>query len=308
MNYIRQAEGFADYCRDHRKQISEKGRLLWYALFHILNRRFWPQGSVTISKYELLALFPASEDSLRRASAELAQLGLITFEAETRSSDARYGMTPLYEEEENLEELPAAAPQDAGKVAPDLRETCGESAENLRESCADEGAQPECAGRILSIDRARARTGENENPNAFSNEKPTEKAVVDEAPSAAARDAPVEFGDNAGRVYALAKECGFALTKRSRGWLGELVNTYGAAWVCEAIERSARRGKCTIGYIQGILASWKTAGGIDDAGAKAPARAACEKSKNFWGHFKEERTYTKEEDEKLYWDPFKEEA
>ena len=102
-------------------------------------------------------------------------------------------------------------------------------------------------------------------------------------------------------MLALAKECGLTLTKRSRAWLCELAGTYGAEWVCAAIERGARRGKCTIGYVQGILSSWKAAGGMDEAGAGR-------QSKRYWGHFAGERTYTPAEDAAIFEDLFAQEG
>lgn len=83
VNYVRENIAFIEYASDEGVTANE--RLLWYALFHIMNKRAvgsdWPDELVSISNSRLLSLVPFGEDSLVKARNRLAQRGLIRYEA-----------------------------------------------------------------------------------------------------------------------------------------------------------------------------------------------------------------------------------
>lgn len=294
MQYIKQAEAFADYCKDNRKMISEKARLLWYALFHVLNRKYWPIGLETINKHELQALFPYSDETVRRASKELCDLGLIEFEPETRKADARYALIQLYKDEivrDDEEDIEIAEKDDksstcagpapnlrqtCGKPAENLRQTCGKPAPNLRQTCAESAASEKGENKVLSIYRARACTHEDKDENKDKyvdpNKAASEKEEVEVPVSGMSRGYPDATREDTGKedvseAIAHARECGFNISKISRKHIANIVGRYGFVWVCAALERAALRGKdkTNLGYVMAILSKWQANGCIDGA-------------------------------------------
>ena len=298
MNYIRQQRAFRAWRCAHIKELTLRAMAAWYVLFEELNEMHWPEGAVCINKYKLLATYPGSEDTLRRGLEELEELGLLRMEAETAKSHATYELTILYQETEDRAETEQDATQDARKIAADSAGFCDKAAES-----GDGG------GKILTIDRARARTRENVNPNVNPNtntnsQKAAEAADdracargeppaggagdgqkrraagVDGEAVAHSREAVQNQGDGGAknaqdsgvrRAMDAARACGFSMSKRTKEHIARLCGEYGAEWTCGAIERAEIRGrdKCNIGYVQAILSRWSAAGGPDEAGASA---------------------------------------
>lgn len=342
MNYIRQQRAFRAWRCAHIKELTLRAMAAWYVLFEELNEMHWPEGAVCINKYNLLATYPGSEDTLRRGLEELAELGLLRMESETAKSHATYELTILYQETEDRVETEQDAAQDARKNGADSAGFCGEAAET------DDGC-----GKILTIDRARARTRENVNPNANTNRKKAAEAEDDRA--CARRDPPAggagdgqkrrtagaggeewarsrEAVQNPGdgdakraqdsgirRAMDAARACGFSMSKRTKEHIARLCGEYGAEWTRAAIERAELRGadKCNIGYVQAILSRWSAAGGPDEESAQS-----CENVNKYaqngaktsgYAHKTDlcrrynERTYTQEEDYALFTDLFAEE-
>ena len=79
-------------------------------------------------------------------------------------------------------------------------------------------------------------------------------------------------GSGLSDVFRLFEHCGFSITGYAAEELPALVEEYSAGWVMEAIRRSADRGRKSMGYIKGILGSWKTAGAMDGAKPEKAAR------------------------------------
>ena len=342
MNYIRQQRAFRAWRCAHIKQLTLRAMTAWYVLFEELNEMHWPEGAVCINKYNLLATYPGSEDTLRRGLEELADLGLVRMESETAKSHATYEMTILYQETEGRAETEQDAAQDARKNGADSTGFCAEAAE----------ADGEC-GKILTIDRARARTRENVNPNANTNRKKAAEAEDDRACArreppaggagdgqkrgaaggggeerARSREAVQNQGEgdaknaqDSGIRLAMdaARACGFSMSKRTKEHIARLCGEYGAEWTRSAIERAALRGadKCNIGYVRAILSRWSAAGGPDDASAEAcknvnkylqsSAKTSGYAHKTDLCRRYNERTYTQEEDYALFTDLFAEE-
>lgn len=65
-------------------------------------------------------------------------------------------------------------------------------------------------------------------------------------------------------VFSTFEECGFAINQHASSRLIGLINDYSAKWVTEAIKRAADRGRKNLGYVEGILSSWKQKGAMDD--------------------------------------------
>jgi DnaD/phage-associated family protein len=65
-------------------------------------------------------------------------------------------------------------------------------------------------------------------------------------------------------IFALYESTGRQLNSLTAETLIDLEATYGEEWVCEAIKRANDRGRVNIGYIKGILDSWRAGGGIDN--------------------------------------------
>ena len=80
---------------------------------------------------------------------------------------------------------------------------------------------------------------------------------------------PDAGADGVSAIFQTFEACGFRITSRSVDELNALSDEYSPEWVVEAIKRAADRGKKSLGYIKGILASWDTAGAIDDPGGKS---------------------------------------
>lgn len=190
MNYIKQRRAWAAFRRAHLKELTLRALGVWDALFDALNDMCWPDGPVRVNKYDLLATFPGSEDTLRRGLEELAALGVIRVTEETERSHAAYEMVQLYEEEAAPEEAyeqgahPSVSCADTSpqEETEDARRTGAESAQNRRRTAAESGdfcgetaAGEVDAGKILTIDRARAHARKNVNqnvtPNIYAKEK-----------------------------------------------------------------------------------------------------------------------------------------
>ena len=342
MNYIRQQRAFRAWRCAHIKQLTLRAMAAWYVLFEELNEMHWPEGAVCINKYNLLATYPGSEDTLRRGLEELAELGLLRMESETAKSHATYELTILYQETEDR----AETEQDARKNGADSAGFCDETAE----------ADGEC-GKILTIDRARARTRENANPNVNPNTNTNRKKAAEaeddracarrEPPAGGAGDGQKRGAAGAGgeelarsretvqnpwdgdaknaqdsgirRAMDAARACGFSMSKRTKEHIARLCSEYGAEWTRAAIERAELRGadKCNIGYVQAILSRWWASGGADEASAEA-----CKNANKYsqdgaktsgYAHKTDlcrrynERTYTQEEDYALFTDLFADE-
>ena len=94
VNYISENEAFTMYASYEKLSSSE--RLVWAALFHIMNRRAdganWPGGFVRIPNDWLLVLLPFGFDTMSRARNKLAQRGLISFVHGSRNS-----AVPMYQ-------------------------------------------------------------------------------------------------------------------------------------------------------------------------------------------------------------------
>ena len=80
-------------------------------------------------------------------------------------------------------------------------------------------------------------------------------------------------------VFGTFEECGFAINQHASSRLIGLINDYSAKWVTEAIKRAADRGRKNLGYVEGILSSWKQKGAMDDGrregsgtASRAPSR------------------------------------
>ena len=342
MNYIRQQRAFRAWRCAHIKQLTLRAMAAWYVLFEELNEMHWPEGAVCINKYNLLATYPGSEDTLRRGLEELAELGLLHMESETAKSHATYELTILYQETEDR----AETEQDARKNGADSAGFCDETAE----------ADGEC-GKILTIDRARARTRENANPNVNPNTNTNRKKAAEaEDDRACARREPPAGGAGDGqkrgaagadgeerarsreavqnqgdgdaknaqdsgirRAMDAARACGFSMSKRTKEHIARLCSEYGAEWTRAAIERAELRGadKCNIGYVQAILSRWSAAGGPDEASAKARENmnkySENSAKTNGYAHKTDlcrsysQRTYTQTEDYELFTDLFADE-
>lgn len=95
INYIRESEAFITDASD--KNLCSNARLLWYALFHIMNQRanggVWPDGLISINNKTLLSFVPFSEDALVKARNQLAQHGFIRYKSgERRSANPQYAI------------------------------------------------------------------------------------------------------------------------------------------------------------------------------------------------------------------------
>lgn len=95
VNYVRENTAFIEYASDEHVTANE--RLLWYALFHLMNRRAigsdWPDEPISISNARLLSLVPFSEDSLAKARNRLVQRGLIRYEpGKKNTASPRYAI------------------------------------------------------------------------------------------------------------------------------------------------------------------------------------------------------------------------
>ena len=81
VNYVRESMAFMEYASDER--ISGSERLLWQALFHIMNQRAkgsdWPEGFISIPNARILFYASFGEDTLVAARNKLKQRGLIDF-------------------------------------------------------------------------------------------------------------------------------------------------------------------------------------------------------------------------------------
>lgn len=339
MNYIRQQRAFRAWRCAHIKQLTLRAMAAWYVLFEELNEMHWPEGAVCINKYNLLATYPGSEDTLRRGLEELAELGLLRMESETAKSHATYELTILYQETEDR----AETEQDARKNGADSAGFCAEAAEADGES-----------GKILTIDRARARMRENANPNVNPNANTNRKKATEaEDDRACARGEPPAGGAGDGqkrraagavgeerarsreavqnpgdgdaknaqdsgirRAIDAARAVGFSMSKRTKEHIARLCGEYGAEWTRAAIERAALRGadKCNIGYVQAILSRWSAAGGPDEASAEAcknvnkyaknGAKTSGYAHKTDLCRSYSQRTYTQAEDYALFTDLF----
>ena len=82
VNYVRESTAFMRYACDQGLTANE--RLLWYALFDVMNARAkgsdWPEGLIPIPNKRLLSLVPFGEDSLSTARNKLKQRGLIDYQ------------------------------------------------------------------------------------------------------------------------------------------------------------------------------------------------------------------------------------
>lgn len=82
VNYVRESTAFMRYACDQGLTANE--RLLWYALFDVMNARAkgsdWPEGLVPIPNKRLLSLVPFGEDSMITARNKLKQRGLIDYQ------------------------------------------------------------------------------------------------------------------------------------------------------------------------------------------------------------------------------------
>ena len=342
MNYIRQQRAFRAWRCAHIKQLTLRAMAAWYVLFEELNEMHWPEGAVCINKYNLLATYPGSEDTLRRGLEELAELGLLRMESETAKSHATYELTILYQETEDR----AETEQEASKNGADSAGFCGEAAET--------GGG---GGKILTIDRARARTRENVNPNVNPNTNTNRKKAAEaeddracargEPPAGGAGDGQKRRAAGAGgeewarsredvqnqgdgdaknaqdsgirRAMDAARACGFSISKRTKEHIARLCGEYGEEWTRAAIERAALRGadKCNIGYVQAILSRWSAAGGPDEASAeacknvnkyaKSGAKTSGYAHKTDLCRSYSQRTYTQTEDYALFTDLFADE-
>lgn len=93
-------------------------------------------------------------------------------------------------------------------------------------------------------------------------------------------DNPDGLADKAtAAVFSTFEECGFAINQHASSRLIGLINDYSAKWVTEAIKRAADRGRKNLGYVEGILSSWKQKGAIDNGrregsgtASRAPSR------------------------------------
>ncbi len=93
-------------------------------------------------------------------------------------------------------------------------------------------------------------------------------------------DNPDGLADKAtAAVFSTFEECGFAINQHASSRLIGLINDYSAKWVTEAIKRAADRGRKNLGYVEGILSSWKQKGAMDDGrregsgtASRAPSR------------------------------------
>lgn len=183
--YIKQMRAFDAYKRAHLKQISMRMECAWLAIFAALNERYWPEGAVVIGRHELLMRFPGSEDTLRRAIAELEAIGLIRVVPETKSSDAAYEMVQLYEEAQQPEQEPE---QDARRTSAEPGEICAEFAPDLRGNCGEAAPDGDGCEKVLSLDRARAHARKNVNPNVTPNIYAKEKREEAEEETRARRE------------------------------------------------------------------------------------------------------------------------
>lgn len=111
VNYIRENLAFMEYACDEGLTANE--RLLWYALFHIMNGKSngsqWPEGLVPITHKKLLSLVPFGEDSLVAARNKLKQRGLIDFKPGKRNA-----APPMYRLCYFCAEMPAERQEDTG--------------------------------------------------------------------------------------------------------------------------------------------------------------------------------------------------
>lgn len=93
VNFVKENIAFIEYASDNG--LSGNERLLWYALFHIVNMRAqgtnWPDGFISVGNKRLLSFLPYSEDSLVKARLRLAQRGIIKYEAGKKNT-----ATPMY--------------------------------------------------------------------------------------------------------------------------------------------------------------------------------------------------------------------
>ena len=93
VNYVKESLAFMEHATDNGFTANE--RLLWYALFHIMNMRAkgnnWPDGFISISNKRLLSFLPFSEDGMFRARNSLSQRGLIKYEKGKKNT-----ASPLY--------------------------------------------------------------------------------------------------------------------------------------------------------------------------------------------------------------------
>ena len=90
VNFVKESIAFMEYASDNGLTGNE--RLLWYALFHIMNQRAdgsdWPDDMVKVSNKRLLSFLPYSEDALVSARNRLAQRGIIKYKPGKRNAES----------------------------------------------------------------------------------------------------------------------------------------------------------------------------------------------------------------------------
>ena len=69
-------------------------------------------------------------------------------------------------------------------------------------------------------------------------------------------------------MFTTFQHCGFQITGYTSEELLALIEEHSAEWVIEALKRAADRGNKTLGYVKGILNSWKNKGAIDNGVAE----------------------------------------
>lgn len=240
MNYIRQRRAFRAFKNAHIKQISLRAIAAWDALFDVLNDLEWPEGYVQINKYELLASFPASEETLRRAMDELCDLGLIRMQRETRSTSACYEMIVLYEEDADEQQ---GARQDERRISADSAQIRRRFGAKTGGICGEPEETQASEEKILTIDRACAcaRPKPNVNQNVNINVKENEE---DEETRARRAGTPAG-GEGYGQTGEAAARGGEARTE-SRGKAAQTGRTC-AECEAEPLKRKETVERCGSG-------------------------------------------------------------
>ena len=129
VNYVKENIAFIEYASDENVTANE--RLLWYALFHMMNKRAigsdWPDEPISISNSRLLSLCPFSEDSLAKARNRLVQRGLIRYEAgKKNAASPKYAINYFCAElstnhAPNVESYPISAGNMRGNMQGNMR-------------------------------------------------------------------------------------------------------------------------------------------------------------------------------------------
>lgn len=124
VNYVRESMAFMEYASDER--ISGSERLLWQALFHIMNQRAkgsdWPEGFISIPNARILFYASFGEDTLVAARNKLKQRGLIDFTPGKKNKAApQYKMNYFSAElstgnEQNVDGIPKYSGNASGNI------------------------------------------------------------------------------------------------------------------------------------------------------------------------------------------------